>query len=67
MLAIATRVRSNHLAIAHDVHPFDVGFDRHRLEGGDARHAVAIAVVADHLVLVGFGRLHHAGIERTRR
>jgi hypothetical protein len=63
MLAIATRVRGDHLAALHDVHTLDVGFDRYRREGGAAWHAVAIAGVADHLVLVGLGRLHHARVE----
>jgi hypothetical protein len=63
VLAIATRVRGDHLPALHKVHPFDVGFDRYRPEGGGAWHAVAVRVVADHLVLVSLGRLHHAGIE----
>jgi hypothetical protein len=63
MLAIATRLRGDHLAALHDVQPFDVGFDRYRPEGGVAWHTVAVAVIADHLILVGLGRLHHAGIE----
>lgn len=67
VLTITTRVRGDHLATLHDVQPFDVGFDRYRLEGGTAWHAVAVGVVADHLVLVGLGRLHHAGIEGIGR
>lgn len=63
MLAIATRMRGNHLSVLHDIHPFDVSFNRDRREGGVARHTVAVTVVADHLILVGLGRLHHAGIE----
>jgi hypothetical protein len=63
MLAVATRVRGDHLAALHNVHTLDVGFDRHGLEGGAAWHAVAVAVVADHLVLVSLGRLQHAGVE----
>lgn len=63
VLAIATRVRGDHLAALHDVHTLDVGFDRYRREGGAAWHAVAVAVEADHLILVGLGRLHRAGIE----
>jgi hypothetical protein len=63
LLAVTTRVRSDHLATLHDVQSCDVGFDRHGLEGGGTRHAVAVGVVADHLILVRLGRLHHAGIE----
>jgi hypothetical protein len=67
VLAVTTRVRGDHLASLHDVQPFDVGFDRDRLESGGAGHAVAVGAEAYHLVLVGLGRLHHAGIEGTRR
>ncbi len=67
VLAIATRVRGNHLSALHDVQPFDVGFDRYAREGGTTRHAVAVAVVADHLVLVGLGRLQHTGVEGVGR
>jgi hypothetical protein len=63
VLAIATRVRGDHLSALHDVQPCDISFDRYHPEGRRRRHAVAIAVVADHLVLVGLGRLQHAGIE----
>lgn len=67
MVAVATRLRGDYLTTQQDVHTFDVGFDRYRPEGGVAWHAVAVAVVADHLVLVGLGRLRHAGIEGMRR
>ena len=67
MLAVTTRVCGDHLALLHDVKAFDVGFDRYGLEGGATRHAVAIGVVADHLVLVGLGRLQHARVEGVRR
>jgi hypothetical protein len=67
VLAIATRVRGDHLSALHDVQPFDVGFDCYGLEGGTTRHAVAVGVVADHLVLVGLGRLRHARIEGIGR
>ena len=67
VLAITTRVRRDHLSALHDVHPFDVGFDCYGPEGGTTRHAIAVGVVADHLVLVGLGRLQHAGIEAMGR
>lgn len=67
MLAVAAWVRGDHLAVLHDVHTRDVGFDRYRLEGGAARYAVAVGVVADHLVLIGLGQLHHAGVEGMGR
>lgn len=67
VLAIATRVRGDHLSALHDVQPCDIGFDRYHPEGSGTRYAVAIAVVADHLVFVGLGRLHHAGIKRIIR
>jgi hypothetical protein len=63
MLAIAAGVRGDHLPVLHDVYTFHVGFDGHGLEGGRARYAVAVRVVADHLILVCLGRLHHAGVE----
>jgi hypothetical protein len=67
VLAIATRVRGEHLSALYDVQTFDLGFDRYCLESGGTRHAVAIGVVADHLVLVGLGRLHHTRIEGMGR
>lgn len=57
VLAIATRVRGDHLPALHDVYTLNIGFDRYRPEGGGTRHAVTVGVVADHLVLVGLGRL----------
>jgi hypothetical protein len=63
VFVIRTRVRGNHLAAQHHVHTLDVGLDRHRLEGGAARHAVTIGVQANHLVLVHLGRLRQARIE----
>lgn len=63
VMAIATWVCGDHLALVHDVQAFDIGFDRYRPEGGGTRHAVAVAVIADHLVFVGLGRLPHAGVK----
>lgn len=57
VLAVATRMRGDYLSALQNVHSFDVGFDRYRPEGDVAWYAVAIGVVADHLVLVGLGRL----------
>jgi hypothetical protein len=67
VLAIATRVRGDYLSALPEAHSIDVGFDRYGPEGGTTRHAVAIGVVADHLVLIGLGRLRHTGIEGMRR
>jgi hypothetical protein len=67
MPAIAARVRGDHLAAQHHLDALDVGFDRHGLEGRRAGHAVAIGLVADHLVLIDLGRLEETGIERLCR
>jgi len=61
--AVAAWVHGNYLAAEHDLHAVDVALDRHRLEGGRARHAVAIVVEADQLVLIDLGRLADAGVE----
>ena len=61
MPAIAARVRGDHLAAQHHLDALDVGFDRHGLEGRRAGHAVAIGLVADHLVLIDLGRLEETG------
>jgi hypothetical protein len=63
VLAVAARVRRNHLTAEHDVDALHVALDRHRLEGGRARHAVAVVVEAGHLVLVHLGRLADARVE----
>jgi hypothetical protein len=60
---VATRMRCQYLATQHDVDPLHIGLDRHRLEGGRARHAVAVGFVANHLVLVDFGRRADTRIE----
>jgi hypothetical protein len=62
--AVAARVRGDYLTAQHNVNPRDVHLDRHRLKSGKTRHAVAIGLVADHLILVDFGRLKDAGIKR---
>ena len=54
--AVATRMRRQHFATQHDVDPLHIGLDCHRLEGGGAWHAVAVGLVANHLVLVDLGR-----------
>jgi hypothetical protein len=64
--AVRARVRRDHLATQHHVDALDVSLDRHRLEGGSARHAVAVGLVADHLVLIDLGRLGDTGIEGQR-
>lgn len=65
--AVRARVRSDHLALQHDVDAVQVSLDRHRLKSGEARHAVAVGVVAHHLVLIDLRRLVQAGIERVVR
>jgi hypothetical protein len=64
---IRARVAGDDLALTNHVQAVDVGLERHGLEGGAARHAVAVGVEADHLVLVHLGRLHEARIEGIRR
>jgi hypothetical protein len=64
---IATRVRRDHLVTQHHVDPLDVYLDRHGLEGGRAWHAVAVGVVADHLVLIDLGRVKNTGVEGPAR
>ena len=63
VLAVAARVRGDHPAAEHDVDAVDVALDRHRLEGGRARHAVAVVVEAGHLEFIDLGRLADARIE----
>jgi hypothetical protein len=60
---VRPRVRSDHLAAQHQIDPVDVRLDRHRLEGRRPRHAVAVVVETDCLVLVSSRRLQDAGIE----
>lgn len=67
VLAVTAGVRCDHLAAMYDLDMLDIGFDRDDLEGGGARHAIAVRIVAHHLVLVGLGGLHHAGIEGVFR
>lgn len=61
--AVGARVRGDHAAGLDHVEAVDVGLDRDGLEGSRARHAVAVTVVADRLILVRLGRLHDARIE----
>jgi hypothetical protein len=63
VLAVAARVRGQDLAAQHDRDAVDVALDRHRLEGGGARRAVAVVVEAGHLVLIDLGRLADARVE----
>jgi hypothetical protein len=63
VLRVAARVGGDHLTAEHYLDALDVGLDRHGLESGTARHAVAVVVEADHLVLVGLGWLDQAGVE----
>ena len=63
VLGVGAGVRGDHLAAQDHVDTFDVRLDRHGLEGGRPRHAVAVGVKADHLVLVRLGRLEQAGVE----
>lgn len=63
---IRARVAGDDLALTNHVEALDVDLDGHGLEGGAARHAVAVGVEADHLVLVHLGRLHEARIEGIR-
>lgn len=65
--AVRARVRRNQLVTQHHVDPFHVGLDRHGLEGSLTWHAVAVGLVADHLVLIDLGCIENAGIERVRR
>jgi hypothetical protein len=65
--AVATRMRRQHFATQHDVDPLHIGLDRHCLEGGGAWHAVAVGLVANHLVLVDFGRGVDTRIESLLR
>jgi hypothetical protein len=67
MPAVAARVRGDDLTAQHNVNPLDVHLDGHCLKGGRTRHAVAIGLVADHLILVDLGRLKDAGIKRLLR
>ncbi|QVL30327.1 hypothetical protein KIH39_15855 [Telmatocola sphagniphila] len=67
MTLVRTRMGSDRLSAEHYIDPFDVDLHRHRLKGRRAGNAVAIVVVADHLILVDLARFVEAGIERTRR
>jgi len=67
VLAIRARMPGDHLAGSHDLDVVHVALDRHRLEGGRARRAVAVAVEAHGLVLVHLGRLADARIESKGR
>ena len=54
----------HHLAPGDDHDPVDVALDRHHLERARPRHAVAVGVEGDGLVLVDDDRgMDHAGVE----
>jgi hypothetical protein len=57
MPAVAARVRGDDLGSLHHVEAVDVDLDRDVLEGGRARHAVAIGVDADGLIFIHSGWL----------
>ncbi|MDK1039652.1 MAG: hypothetical protein QGD91_12205 [Actinomycetota bacterium] len=57
----------NHAAFRYHVHPIDVAFDRHRLEGDRAWDAVRHVVEACELILVHLARLHYARIKGVPR
>jgi hypothetical protein len=63
MLAISAGMLGDDLVALDHGHAIDRGLDRDDLEGRGSRHAVAIGVETDHLILVGLGWLHDAGIE----
>jgi hypothetical protein len=63
VLTVGTRVAGNHPAAEHDVDAVDVALDGHCLEGGSARHAIAVVVEARHLELIDLGRLADARVE----
>lgn len=66
--AVRARMPGKLLAVGpHERDVLHVALDRHGLEGGRARRAVAIAVEAHRLVLVHLGRLEDARIEGAGR
>ena len=64
---ITAVMRGHDLSVVDDVHAIDVAFDRHRLEGHRAWHAVRHVVEACELILVNFRRLSDAGIKAMLR
>jgi len=65
--AVRARVRRDHLVTQHHIDPLDIHLDRHGLEGRLSWHAVAVGVVADHLVFIDLGRLENTRIEGSSR
>jgi len=61
--AVTARVRGDHVGTPDHLDAVDVDLGRDVLEGGRARHAVAVGVDADGLILVHPGGLKYAGIE----
>jgi hypothetical protein len=55
--AVTARVRRNDVGTPHHVDAVDIDLDRDVLEGGRARHAVAIGVDADGLIFIHSGWL----------
>jgi hypothetical protein len=67
VLVVTARMGGNDLAGQHHIEALDVPLDGNGLESGGARHAVAVVIAADHLVLVHLGRLHDTGVEGVVR
>lgn len=53
--------------VMHDVNAIDVAFDRHGLESGRSRNAVADVVEPGKLILIDFRGLSDAGVKAMRR
>lgn len=64
-MPVAASMRRDHLAVGDDHDAIDVPLHTHAAKRPPPRHAVAVVVEADRLVLVHLGRLHNAGVERS--
>jgi hypothetical protein len=64
-LAVGPLVLGNQLSVADDFDAIDVRFYRDRGEGMPPRHAVAILLPGDRLVLVDLADLAYRGFERA--
>jgi len=67
MTTVRSWMQRDHLVTEHHVDALDVHLDRHGLEGSLAAYAVAVGVVADHLVFIDLGRFENTGIEGSSR
>jgi hypothetical protein len=67
MATVRAWMRRDHLVTQHHVEVLDVHLDGHGLEGGLTGDAVAVGVIADHLVFIDLGRLENTGIEGSSR